>query len=340
MNLYDIKEGLEDGSIVLDINGHSNIEYITKMILHKINWNIDSIETNGANWNRPDNEKPGNLLRINPKDEKLILYYMRQLEFEYGIMDYIWDIDAVECGNCGERLHVFIKDQHTLVLYGIEYLNASLKDFSKTIIKDCCMCATQPPTKVHINVNSPLYFCNHFGDFPECPTDNDESEYDRAFNLNTWIGVLNRTKYLAHQNIGYCQVGNTSIEIYLRKDKKKIIVAEWANSVIEDYEYKIQDPESTFVPTDEETRMYTEFNKKFEAYDLIGTISLGVWRWMCADFDTIKKHGLKIDNDIKYMSDEVVVCDAAHGKWEITNYEHSDIAKFDGYTVSEMELVK
>lgn len=55
----------------------------------------------------------------------------------------------------------------------------------------------------------------------------------------------------------------------------------------------------------------------FENYELVGTVSCGVWRWEATDENTLGKEGLKkLKKDKKEFCMDIVKLDVAHGVWE------------------------
>lgn len=108
-------------------------------------------------------------------------------------------------------------------------------------------------------------------------------EHTEEYSLESVKGRFNKQKYIAeHFNAGYGQMSNMSFEIFISKDRKKLV---FAGEPFEDAD---------------EANVETEaWNKKFEKeYTKVGDICCDVWHWECADEQVLKKNGYKGDVDV------------------------------------------
>jgi hypothetical protein len=111
----------------------------------------------------------------------------------------------------------------------------------------------------------------------------EKEQYSDKYSLETLKGRFNRQNYLAETyNMGYGQMGNMSMEVFVSKDGKEIIFGDEPN------DWYDEDEDGNGKPTKEDKK----FNKEFEKnYTCIGKVSLGVWRWECADKKTLTDAG-------------------------------------------------
>ena len=86
------------------------------------------------------------------------------------------------------------------------------------------------------------------------------------------------------------------IVVYRRLDGREIIIST-----------------DTIYHYDSETEIETFEEVKFKNFERLGSISLDVWRWQCADTSMLEKYGESIDSDS-------VVVDVELGSWKIEHY--------------------
>ena len=228
-----------------------------------------------------------------------------------------------QCYLCGKRMGFNIKDENTLEFFGWEYPEGFGGD--KIISNEACELGdkklqthsfelTFPTGKVMID----NYFVEEIDGEREYLFDVPEDEkYDEKYTLQTLKGRFNRQDYIAKtHNAGYAQMGNMSVDVYISKDKKKIIIGG--------------------EPWDEETAADKKFNEKFEAeYKKIGHISLSVWRWECADKQVLLDRGHSGEADVEAK--------VVPGTYVVTHhYDNTGFKERSGrYQVySEIELKK
>lgn len=338
MNIRHLISGLENGTITLNTNGHEykywddvgTKEIIISMLKDKEEHWI----TQEAKHNEPD-------ATVDMKS-----YYQKLLCADLLSSQYFGDsLFSRECSKCGKNLFIRATSPSSVELHYNTY-GGSIANFSVTPVTDPCVCSQgQAPIETHINIASKLYFVNHFGMFPDNPEKAGEVKVDYSdinkYSINFYRGLVNTSTFLASKNIGYGQVGNTSVYVYVHKDGKRIAITEFQVGADTEDLYELEVDQN----------IINEVNIKYKDYELLGDISLGVWRWMCADQDTIRKYNLNLNNegtleervinDIHtYRYYDVVECDVAHGKWKITHYHNTDKHLFDGVTVSTLELIE
>lgn len=131
-----------------------------------------------------------------------------------------------------------------------------------------------------------------------------DEEYSDKYSLQTLKGRFKRQDYLAKTyNVGYAQMGNMSVDVFVSKDKKKIVIG--------------KSPEYT-------TNKHKKFNEKFEKeFTNIGEISLRVWRWECVDKQLWEAFEDKVEGDLESS----LMANVIPGTYEV---KHSN--RFQDYT--------
>jgi len=212
------------------------------------------------------------------------------------------------CYDCGENLKIMPIDENSIALlseqkfweYGKETGRKDYFDYSipkKEFLSDKCQeffqcgLAGKDVTKERyineIDVHSgDLFFKNYFKndeiyEFPK------EIRYNRENSINHLLGRFNLMQYLAKKNVGYGQMGNMDVSIFLKETKDQIIIT--SPYIINNYK---------------ETQI--------KGFKMIGRIDCSVWRWMCADKETLKKFEESTDNAIEV--------NVTPGRWVIEHY--------------------
>jgi len=182
--------------------------------------------------------------------------------------------------------------------------------------------------KTFIDVKSGLLkFANYF-DVPEAPKD---EEYSEKYNICTLKGRRNIADFLAESNYGYGQMGNMSVEIYRSKDKKSIkILRGFAFDFINE-EIFYHEEEGNEIP-EYLLKLKKESDDFIADYELMGSISLSVWRWMCIDPEFLS-------DDVTISSENIESFDVVPGKWEIVHHYDCDYND-ENMAVSELKLVE
>lgn len=330
MDYHTFIERVKSGDIYIDTNGHNrslngSFEHSQKVLRKRI---IDRIEWD-YNYHKKKSEE--NISDIH----HATIMWMLESDNAYT-PDNIWsrlcEIDY-ECHACGERhLKLYLKDNDTI---SIRKWNCSGNIMNRESFKSwhtyepCIFANGYKPMKTRINIpTGNLVFCNHFGEFPDAP---EGMEYDTEYSLNNLLGRRNIAEHLAKSCIGYGQVSNCSISIYISEDGKSIRILDKVDYILDDATY--YDTSDEIMPDDEKKEFDRACNL-VKGYKRIGSLSLDVWRWMCADKMVINEERLDINNN--NSCSDVVECEVKSGEWEISHYY--DIIE-DSLLVSEMKLV-
>lgn len=296
MNLKEIVDGLEAGSITIDHESHLTNSVKDRVVRYyeRINDTVrDSKDKEVREW----------------KSKELL----RQLEHgEYLGLSGL----ECQCFDCGANLYIVLKDDNTLSLipthdyWDITDKGAARENISKYdyVIKpeEFPSCVAKPLRKKkklvsEIEVPSgELIFQNYFNT-KKLYVD-PENEWGEP-SINSVLGRDVLMQYLAKQNVGYGQMGNMSVSIHVKNDGSEIIVTT-------PYGYDGEKDE--------------EYDVEFDGFKQMGSISLSVWRWQCADKKVLEEAGETIPEiDPKAKVDvysDAVLAKVKTGKWRIEHY--------------------
>lgn len=199
------------------------------------------------------------------------------------------------CARCGKRFVWFYNHDEKKIVCVVGELNSEgqMKDWFYEYDESRCEEEFNNPQSFDFEVKDEIIFANFFRDHMDKL---DEEEKNRKYNyysLNNRSGRKHVCEFHAKDNIGYQQIGNTSVDIYLSKDKTEILVIE------ENYVYDEND------------------NKEYSADDIIpklgykfyGNVSLSMWRYM---------FGNKCD--VKDPVGDIVELKPKKGKYVVHNY--------------------
>lgn len=303
MNLLQIEEGLVNGSIVIDYKGHEFnpvLDDISRYIKDKTEW-IKELETGSyighdkKVWNK---EECDDMIKF------LNSYLIRNYDFG----NYIFDINFY-CFNCGLTHHMILVDEHTVSF--IDYstyddVREIIKDNVSSHIPDCSVKSYCEDKKLVSEIDVPtgeLLFVNHFNndDIYSLP---EKEEYRAENSLNCIGGRFNLMKYLSTKNIGYGQMGNMSVSVFLSDSGDEIIIGD-------DYGYNEEDE---------------EYEIEHKGFKNLGSISLSVWRWMCGDLKVLREHkeevpsNLVMNGHINKDYKDYVLANVKLGRWIIEHY--------------------
>ena len=129
-------------------------------------------------------------------------------------------------------------------------------------------------------------------------------EKDDINSINCILGEFELMKYLSEKNIGYGQMGNMSVNVFVKKTGDEIIIGT-------DYGYNEKDG---------------EYEIKHKGFINCGRISLSVWRWMCGDIQILKEHNEEIPKDLKLNKSidhdykDYILTKVKKGTWVIEHY--------------------
>lgn len=297
-------EALRAGTMKIRDEGHLTNSLIDKMEGQVEHWNKMLAEYLEKDPAGPD-DQPG-------QNARMADLYRRHLEEELDFGRYA-ETDQY-CFNCDAHMYVIPIDEKTAVYCGsTDYwriAEASGKKYDYAFKEtDVLPCAANHLTSVgHMTADvefatGRVRFVNHFyKTFEDLPKD---QEYSSP-GLCSVLGRERIMKHLAAQNIGYGQMGNMSLSVY---SNDVSVILGMSSDIIEDRTY---DTENALAGkygneyTDEERgemqrdlEKMKKFSKELEdgGYTDRGEISLGMWRWMCADESLIKSSGAKFPKE-------------------------------------------
>lgn len=277
----EIVEGINRGSIKIETLGHNSnlkdpIDYFKKELNRKLEHTI---------------EKAKKL-----KDNIIAVGYLYE-KFVPGKALLDLHINCYDCGLSSmygilldEKTFTFIEpnrywrlidkkpNKYTAILTKEEILDGGC-ELHKLGITDKFVTEINVPT-------GELYFVNHF--------DTEEIYDNDDLNFSGLLGKYKLMQDLAKKDVGYGQMGNMSIEIFVNNDGTEIIIGE-------EYFYNSETNEEQYLPP-------------VEGFKKIGEISLSVWRWQCADKQIIDKYNEKIKKEDR------VIADVKPGTWVIEHY--------------------
>lgn len=302
-------------------NGLSFDDFIEKSIQGKL-----KIDSNGhvcTNWHDED-EIENYLKMVKDEYDRSIEFKNKRLKEKPELSNYYETTDKMnkevnepgsmitslstftmpnlQCDKCGGQLRPVVKSNDEIMLVSMDdYYKLDSKFTNKvelSIIPKCKL-PNDIKDKIVSEIEVPsgdLVLTNFFK--------KEELRGGHKFSINSLLGRVELTKHLAELNIGYGQMSNMSVDIFKRKDGKQIIIG------------------------DEE-----EFEYNTNEYDYLGSISLAVWRWMCADKSILEKYGeelpeLKEDDQIS-DSDyrDYILAKVEKGTWVIEHF--FDFKEFD-----------
>jgi hypothetical protein len=128
--------------------------------------------------------------------------------------------------------------------------------------------------------------------------------YDCKFSVNTLQGMKNTILAYAKDGMGYGFAGNGSCEVYHKKGENLIYVGK-AEHFFDSEGYEI------------EPKKYLKGKKN------VGSISLGLWWYSCADFELLKSRDeKKLEERLNEDFDGAFVINVEPGKYKIKNRHH------------------
>lgn len=313
MKVRDICEKVERGDIVLVCAGHQYNDHLKRFINEYKTKLANSLGAADGKWENSRNEDI-DLINLRMRN-----FYSNLLDLEVQENESLsYSMEPIKCFGCGQSLS-WVLSGNSLIPRQYYKIRSGKVVYKQHSAGYRCPYEDPKPLTGEIEINSKMIFSNYFRGFEDCP---DRFKYTDEWSLNFLIGRENITKYKAERNIAYGQMENMSIGVYVNKERTSIIIgpsynpSEWDDyESEEDYEKACKEP-------------------IFENYELIGTISCGVWRWECSDLNTVK-------NDYQIILDEgldLVEIDVPYGKWAFEHYYGYTQEK--GYIYSKLDLVQ
>lgn len=330
MNLLQLEEGLKTGSITVDSKYHRTediLESLTNYLDNERDW-IKELEAG----NYVDHEK-----KVWDKTEcdKMVTFLNSRLNRQREAGQYLNEV-KIHCWDCSCDLLLLVVDESnvSLISYGsfekqredrgFEWLDFSFR-FDTTQIPECPARPLKEAKKLTSEISVPsgeLLFCNFFkkDELYEIPKD---VKYKTEHSINGLVGRNNLMQYLATQNIGYGQMGNMGVDVFVNKAGDEIIIST-------DYGYN--------------SKTDREFKVRYKGFKPIGRISLSVWRWMCGDLQVLREHqepvpdGLVTNGHIEDDYKDYVLAKVKTGTWVIEHYY--DMSEEDDLLYSKLYLKK
>lgn len=184
-----------------------------------------------------------------------------------------------ECGFCGQKLGWAFDGNKVSLRY---YFNENTRKWELKSNNFKCEYSNFKYFKGQINISSPLIITNFFSNVKSYP------EGIRRWSYNNWYGRDCIAKYKCKQNVASGAVGNTSLSIYLSKDKSSIILTE---SSIEKMKF-------------------------LKNFNYIGNIVLDAWRWEASDLNTIQQKEYELIKSNKNFLE----LNVPYGNWEFKHF--------------------
>lgn len=303
--IEDVLAKIKSGEIKFDIKKHNHVTTTPKKALKKF---IHDLENYVDRSKESIKRLPDNYITLSKIYDPL---QVGRIVTDTGI--YCWD--------CDRNFYLVLTDENTLSIvpsgkYWEIAENAGQK-FDYVIklneIPDCELQEFKIKDKIVTEIDVPsgeLAFVNYF---------NDEKIYESE-KYNSINGILGRVllaNELATKNVGYGQMSNMAIDVFVHKNGTEIILGSYFSYDKDGYE-KIT---------------------KFKNFEYYGAISLDVWRWQCADMQVLKKYNEKlVKGEIKeseisraktseHHFYDAIIATVKPGRWVIEHYY--DVARSD-----------
>ena len=281
MTLLQLKEGLENNTITIDYKGHnvdSILDTITWEVEHNKNF-IKEIKNGEALTYKKETytqEEANNMIKL----------LTIKLEHNFEIGGHFIDVGDHCCYDCGKKLYISPTGEYSVSLIDMDFINSEserqgIKKYhpvkvDSSLIPECSVKSLRYSGKLVSEIKVPtgeLLFTNFFKEEKIYTMPN---EYSIKNSINSISGRNNLMQYLSTQNIGYGQMSNMSVNVFVNNAGDEIIIGAECGYNEEDGEFDIS----------------------HEGFINYGSISLGVWRWMCGDIQILKEHGEKIPKNI------------------------------------------
>lgn len=229
------------------------------------------------------------------------MFFNKQIEFYKPITFGLTQTLGQYCFHCGKYLFMIMTDDKHLTFIEDKSCNSPHNKRDKMInpahYGDCACKDLIRQRKLTADIDVPtgkLVFANYFK--PDEINTNPEHEHEKEYSQNATLGRYNLMQHLAKKNVGYAQMSNMSVHLYVKNDGTEIIVGP-------QYKYDEEDQELEVV---------------YEGFTYAGEIDCGVWRWQCADKQLLDKY----EDPFPAFCDEpeYIEIPVKSGKWHIEHY--------------------
>lgn len=336
MNILDLQKKLQNNEITIVDSDHM-IGSVLEIIEHE----ISSIHSEMKNCV----EKISTLSDSVKIKEEQNMYDITQKKLykTIGLGSHIRMWYEPQCHACEQSMRLTLFDENTIGFISNRDYNEKSKLFgynytpTKEDIKTCIASDLKLSAKLTSTINVPsgeLVIKNFFNTDEIYKLPKDE-EYKGA-SIQSILGRNKLMQYLASKNVGYGQMGNMSVGVYI-KDDDIIIGNSYVEDRIIDLEATIEELESDDKELDdykEELKDAYAFSNLIKEYKCLGTISLSVWRWMCIDKSILDSYNEPLVID-EY--DRAVVANVTAGQYQIEHYY--DFPENGDYIYSRINLI-
>ncbi len=299
--IQEIYNGVKSGTIKIDNCSHNELafgsktkckNYFKKEFLSNLKAKIEQLT---KKHDDPDRNRYRDI--------------MLTMVVEFG--HYI-DNSSLNCSDCGgsnDLYPVLLNKNNISLMSSRDYWEVCKKSGSKydyVIQKaDLTICPIarlkiKDKLTAEINVESgDLIFANFFKH-----KELYELKTEKYHSINSVIGRIELMNDLSTRGVGYAQMGNMSVNIFLKDNGEEIIVGD-------------------IIGYDDEGE---EIEFEFNGYRDLGNISLSVWRWMCADKKILEKYseeipkGLKANSHKEHDYKDYIWAMVKPGTWVIEHY--------------------
>lgn len=325
MTIVELEEGLKNGSITLDLKGHC-VNPVLDIIKNTVEDLIDNIkEFKSGKAIDSETNKPYTKELV----EMFIKFDTADLERDYQPGHRVRECSHY-CFDCGQNLDLVIVDEKTVTLVDrVFYSDERRKNQQEnktfrldlSLVTDCAIKKFKDAGKLVSEINVPtgdLIFTNYFKKEELYTMPN---EYKSENSINCIQGRYNLMQHLAAKNIGYGQMGNMSVSVFVKNTGDEIIIGS-------EYDY------------DGDDENYVEH----EGFKKIGDISLSVWRWMCGDLQVLKDNNEELPSNLvanKKIEDDYkdyIWTKVKPGTWTIEHFY--DFSKRNDIVYSKLFLNK
>lgn len=322
MNFTELVAGLKSGKIKIDSKNHLHNDILPSLeryLEHKQDHLKELIEK-GANYVYKHDKEKGPIGEERSKSIISMVQYdlFEPLDFGHYLLGFTGEF---YCFNCGAHLNIVPIDENTITL--IEWKVFHDKQEKSGLKYDYRITDSEIPTcsskelcdskKMVAEIQVPsgqLVFTNFF---------KKDEIYDKPkeiVSINAVQGRYELMQYLAGKNIGYGQMGNMSVTVFVKETGDEIIISN-------DYGYSEEKG---------------EYEVTYDGFINCGNISLSVWRWMCGDVQILNKHkeklpkNLKPNKSVEHDYKDYILTEVQKGTWVIEHY-------FDFMTDEDNNLV-
>lgn len=352
ISLPEIIEGLNNGTIKIDAKGH-NISYAkgnNDYFINEIKKYVEELLPQAIERSKPEfwlekkdptNKTEEEIASDLSTSNSLAEIYTKLQTRKFRPYERIGAMGSSRefyCHNCGDRHDLMIVNANTIAL-------APTYDQKQAGNLDAvCMFADGLKPKV-VELDMPsgdIVFANYFmvegqDRHEDTVYDPKEDKYDQ-YSVSDHRGRTNRMNKLAESGIGYGQMGNMSIGIYVNKQRNKIIIGD-------------------SYPEDEVGEINLDYRQaKKDGFIYCGSISLGVWAYYLVDRENMVKYntapvegGWRKDIESKNLTKDNkdgyydrIIANVQKGKWRLTHYYDVTPDPEDGrlFKYAELELIE